>query len=42
MARIDKVSIACKRLGMSQADLGEVTGKNRTAISRGGIDQQGG
>lgn len=29
---------AGKHLGMSQADLGEIIGKNRTAISRGGID----
>lgn len=29
---------AGKHLGMNQADLGEVIGKNRTAISRGGID----
>jgi hypothetical protein len=29
---------AGKQLGMSQADLGAVIGKNRTAISRGGID----
>lgn len=29
---------AGKQLGMSQADLGEIIGKNRTAISRGGID----
>ena len=42
---IDKASVlsealtnAGKHLGMSQADLGEVVGKNRTAISRGGID----
>ena len=29
---------AGKLLGMSQSDLGEIIGKNRTAISRGGID----
>lgn len=41
---IDKSSVlsealinAGKYLGMSQADLGEIVGKNRTAISRGGI-----
>ena len=29
---------AGKLLGMSQSDLGDIIGKNRTAISRGGID----
>ncbi len=29
---------AGKHLGMSQADLGAVIGKNRTAVSRGSID----
>jgi len=42
---VDKASVlaeallnAGKHLGMSQADLGEITGKDRTAISRGRID----
>ena len=42
---IDKASIlsealqnAGKHLGMNQTQLGEIIGKNRTAISRGGID----
>jgi hypothetical protein len=45
---IDKASVlsealsnAGKQLGMTQADLGGVIGKDRTAISRGGIDPDG-
>ncbi|MHB1676166.1 MAG: MbcA/ParS/Xre antitoxin family protein [Sulfuriferula sp.] len=34
----EALSNAGKFLGMSQTDLGAVIGKNRTAVSRGGID----
>ena len=34
----EALATAGKHLGMSQADLGEIIGKNRTAISRGSID----